>query len=564
MGIRQHNNTAGGAFAPGQLADLLKGEANASFRYHRSEVLAAYLARRVEGTAADEATPAAALEVARVLIDQVDYRLVGWFLQALRAGDAAVVNTFERIATAGTVGERNRLLYEVARARFNATAGGTDTGEVVFVPRLEDIFSGTGAGLSIYLDDPAWHAPLLALLNDVGVRLGEFVEQQLDLPGLNTVVRHGIVKKWFAPSGRAVVSKRENQHKPGRFRVEQSNYELVLSRMGGGSRGHVLLCQAADGGNVWLIVVRPFAVIHNGHSGWRYALSAWDDGTPLEELMLDEDDAGMRPTYLDHYRRMLDALYDRGIMWGDMSPRNVVVRREGRDIIYHILDFEKTLVSDGPAITAERVKHCIESNCIEELGNVCTLQEVSECFRGYCEWEGREVESEEALSFVPRPKMADLLAGRGLRHMTLDVYSRLHLEVMSVRAPFTDPTTGERYFPAHLNHKIENYLRGTNYRDFADHDRKTTEVLIAARRHDCFHAAVRVLTQATSRVEDALLEEEFDGLLQHTPAQLKPRTRHVTDALVQTIAMLFQARERAEDLARLCEQLYADASTRSQ
>jgi hypothetical protein len=560
--MKEHDNVAEAVTAHDSLAALLGGEANASLRYHRSEALAAYLARRIEEAVTEEQCPATATDVVRTLIADVDYRLVARFLRALRAGDAAVVDTFERIAASEDAVERKRLLYEVARADFSpaASAGGV-ADDVVFVTRLEALFSRSEPGLFIYLDDPEWRSPLRALLNDVGARLGDFIERQLDLPGLNTVVRHGVVKKWFSADGTEVVSKRENPHKPGCFRIEQSNYEAVLSRMGGQSKGQVLLDETDGGGSVWLRVVRPFAVIRDGYSGRRYALSVWDDGTPLEDLLLDKDDADMRPVHLAHYRRLLDALYDRGIMWGDMSPRNIIVRREGRDIVYHILDFEKTRVLDGPATTAERIAHCREYNCVEELGNVCTPREVGECFRVYCEWESWGLESEEALSFAPRPKVADLLAGRGLQHATLGTYNRVDLEVMSVRAPTNDSATGRRSFPAHLNHKIENYLRGTDYKDFADHDRKTTEILIAAKRHGCFDAAAQVLTQATGRVENALLKAEFDGLLQEPAAYFVMPPRRVTDALVQTIDMLYQSRERAEDFTRLCARLNSDRST---
>lgn len=560
LGLKEDDKVAEAVAAHGSTAALLQGGANAALRYHRSAALAAYLARRIEEAFAETQFPSTTLDVALTLITNVDYRLVPLFLQALRAGDAAVVNAFERIAATDDEGERKRLLYEAARARFSSSAQGGVAGEVVFVPRLEAVFSGSESGLTIYLDDPAWRPALLALLEDVSARLGDFIEQQFDLPGLNTVVRHGVVKKWFAPGGLAVVSKRENPHKPGRFRVEQSNYEAVLSRMDGRSRGQVRVGRAGEG-HVLLTVARPFAVIHDGYSGRRYALSDWHEGTPLEDLLLDEGAAEMRPFHLAHYRWLLDALYDRGIMWGDMSPRNIVVRYEGRDIVYHILDFEKTRVLDGPATVAERIAHCREYNCVEELGNVCTPREVGECFRGYCDWEGWELESAEAVPFAPRPKLADLLAGRGLRRATLGTYNRLDLEVMSVRAPTDDPATGQRLFPAHLNHKVENYLRGTDYKDFAEHDRKTTEILSAARRHGCFDAAVKVLTQATGRVENALLKAEFDGLLQQPPAYFLMPPRRVTDALVQTIDTLYQSREHAEDFTRLCERLNSDRST---
>src|SRR5215213_11211101 len=77
------------------------------------------------------------------------------------------------------------------------------------------------------------------------------------------------------------------------------------------------------------------------------------------------------------------------------------------------------------------------------------------------------------------------------------LFRSLDLEVMSVRAPDTDPATGRCRFPSHLNFKIEHYLSCADRRDASDFDRKTTEVLIAAKRHACFDDAVAALTAAT-------------------------------------------------------------------
>ena len=534
---------------------MLEEGANGVLRYQRSAALVVYLAQRIEEALTDVKVPTMALRAVHALITQFDYRLVGDYLRVLRSDDAPAINNFTQLITTNSPAERNRLLYEIARTRFTQTVSLGDGRSVVLVPQLEDVFSRTGHGLFVYRNDHSMQSQLNSMIRDIDGRLGDFIEQQYDLPGLNNVVRFGVVKSWFLPGGTTVVSKRENVDKPGRFQIEQFNYEAVLSRMGRRSEGRVCLARTAEGDSVWLMVVRPFAIISDGYSGRRYALSVWDSGASLEDLLMDQHESVMRPVYLTHYRQLLDALYDRGILWGDISPRNVVVRREGRDLVYHILDFEKTLVLDGPATTAQRITHCQEQNCVEELANVCTQSEVEECFKGYYAFEGRDPESDAALSFVPRPKLGDILRGRGLHQTTLGTYNQVDLEVTSVRVPDTDPATGQRRFPAHLNHKIENYLRGMKYKDFVDHDRKTTEVLIAAKHQGCYYEVINVLSKATDRVEIALLKAEFDGLLEDPPTYCVMPPRHVTDELVHTIDRLYQSREHANDFACLCDHL---------
>src|ERR1700749_3475529 len=124
LGLSEDDKVTEAVAAHGSPAALLEGGANAPLRYHRSEALAAYLARRIEESFAEIQTTATALDVALTLVKDVDYRLVPLFIQALRAGDAAAVEAFERIAATDDEGERGRLLYEAARARFYSDATG--------------------------------------------------------------------------------------------------------------------------------------------------------------------------------------------------------------------------------------------------------------------------------------------------------------------------------------------------------------------------------------------------------------------------------------------------------
>jgi len=543
---------------PCSLAALLQSGANASLRYHRNETLLAYLAQRIKETIAGNTNPEWVLEVVQRLITNVDYRLVADYLWALRAGAAALVNAFEHIVTVNSVMERNRLLYEIARARFSHTATPDDDGAIVFVGHLEELFSRSDSGLSIYLSDRAWQSPLLTLLNDIGPRLGSFIEQQDDLPSRHALVRQGVVKRWFLPDGTAIVSKRDNPHKPGRFRIELFNYEAVLSRVLEPFQDRLLLGRTAKGAGVWLKVVSPFAIIRDGYLDRYYALSVWTEGTPLEDILLNEDDQTTRQAHLTCFRWLFDALYDRGVLWGDMSPRNILVEQAGQDLLYHILDFEKTRVIAGPATTAERIAQCRGQTCVEELGVVCTATEVAACFRDYFAPETWDLESGAGLSFAQRPEVASILLGRGLRDVTLGTYNRTDLEIMSVRAPYTNSVTRQRRFPGHLNFKLEHYLSCANYDDASDYDRKTTEILIAAKRHGCFDAIVDVLTQVIDWVEGDFIKAEFEGLLDN-PSRARVLTpRHAVDTLVHTVNALYESRARADDFRSLCRRMNLD------
>jgi hypothetical protein len=534
------------------LVALLQSGANASLRYHHDETLTDYLAQQIEEAITEHRNPARVREVVQSLIANLDYRLVADYLHALRADDAPLVNAFENLVSVNSVREMNRLLYDLARLRFSSTSPPSGDGNSVFVGELKELFSRCESGLIIYLGDRALQSPLAALLNSIGPRLGSYIEQQYDLPSRNALVRQGVVKKWVLPDGTAIVSKRDNHHKPGRFKTEQLNCEAILKKLFEPFHDRLLLGRTDTGAGIWLRVIRPFAIMRDGYSEHYYALSVWTKGDSLEELLLDEDHQATRRAYLTHYRWMFDALYDRGVLWGDMSPRNIIVEHDGQDIIYHILDFEKTRIIAGPATTAERIAHCRGQICVEELGVVCPPAEVEECFRGYFAPAAWDLASDAGLSFAQRPEVASILRGRGLRDVTLGLYNQTDLEIRSVRTPDTHPATGQRRFPGHLNFKIEHYLSCANYDDASDYDRQTTEILIAAKRHGCFDAIVDVLTQDTDDAEGEFIKAEFGGILDSPSVSRVMPPKNAVDNLVHTINALNESRERADDFRSLC------------
>jgi hypothetical protein len=555
--------------ANNSLALLLESGANASLRYLHNEMLIAYLAQRIEEAIAQDTNPVRVLEVVPNFITSFDYRLVAGYLWALRVGETAVVNAFEQISAAESMTDKKKLLYKVAQARFSCTTPPGVDGNIVFVSQLEEVFSRLERGLIIYLSDQTVQSSLVTLLDEVAARLSDFIEQQYDLPSTNALVRQGVVKTWVLPDGVTVVSKRENPHKPGWFHAEQFNCKTMLSRMEGQSQDQLLLGRMSDGG-VWLKIVRPFAVIRDGYSGQYYALSAWVEGTTLEDLLLNEGNAAMRRVHLTHYRWMLDALYDRGILWGGLAPRNILVQQVGQDLVYHILDFEKMRVLDGPANIAERIVHCREWPCVEELTVICTPTEVEECFRDYFTPATWDLDSRIALPFAPRQEIAALLRGRGLHDITLGAYNQADLELLNVRAQHVDPRTGRRRFPGHLNYKIEHYLSCTDiehylncagYGDADDYDRKVTEILVSANHHGCFIPVVDVLAQATDRFENACMKGEFEGILEGPSMCRWAPPLYAVDALVHVVDLLYHARECVEDFRHLCDCLILDWRT---
>lgn len=513
------------------IVSLLKDGRNPALRYQEGAGLLEDLAQMIVQSFESQADFCEHLPLLSILITSYDYRLVAEYLAALRGRDQRVLTLFQQFLAAQA--PAGQLRYQLAYAHF--MRGGTypPDARVSFVQEPYRLFAPIGEQLAIYLRDGRYRTPLVALIETVGAGFGRFVEQQADVPGFSAVVRQGLVRAWHLPDGTAVVSKRENPQKKGRFRTEQANYDVLLEKLGWD--GVILIDEATPGREIRLQIAPAFAVIADGYSGAHYALSAYVEGECLEDILLAEKDYTARRRLLRDYRLLLDRLYDLGILWGDMSPRNILLHKSGDVETYTLIDFEKTRVLNEPISHARRIEHCRGQICVEELGVLCSLEEVLACFEGYFSPSTWDLESDIPLPFSPRPDIESVLRGRGIPAVTLGTYNRLDWDFISVRTPYIDPITGERRFPGRLGFKVEHYLSCAGDVDADDYDRKTTEVLIAARQHGCFNEVVALLASLTNKLESAFLKAEFTGIVEGGfSGQVVPPQEEI-DQLIHTL-----------------------------
>jgi hypothetical protein len=525
-----------------QMVSLLAGEDHAPLAWERSGVVAhrvTALVRALLGLTPAEVTA----ETVVSLVTHVDYRLVAVYLHALRHGHDDVVRLCQEFPVTGTH-DHGVLRYRLALAVGRRTSG-PPGGQVVHADSVAAVFAAAGPGTTVYVSEPAFHPVVDALFSDLGAGFGEFVEQQLEVPGPNARIRQGTVKAWYLPDGTRVASKRENPRKPDRFLREQSAYRDICSQLGGPPGSGVPVDGEPGEAPLTLAVVPVFALVRDGRSGLIYSLSAWAPGTPLELLLLDDRNDGRRHRYLREYRRVLDTLFDHGILWGDMSPRNMLVHRSPEGDTYRILDFEKTEVRPSRVPHDERVTYCRGQAGVEELGVLCDQDELTHCLDGYFEPAGWDLESTAPLPFRMRPEVARVLHGRGVADPTLGEYNRTDLQFISVRSPDTDLSTGRRRYPGQLGFRVEHYLSAALYPDADDYDRMTTEILIAGRTHACFDGVFETLKRSVDAVECAFVVAEFQHLLDGRPDAFVPPPSREIAALRRTILRLYHAQKSA-------------------
>ncbi|MHB1528687.1 MAG: BUD32 family EKC/KEOPS complex subunit [Acidiferrobacteraceae bacterium] len=356
------------------------------------------------------------------------------------------------------------------------------------------------------------------MFEDAQWHLKALIDAQPDLPGVNSLVREGLVKSLTLPTGRRVITKRNNPSKQGRFLSEQYNVSEMVSRLGLPTQQSFM----PIGDALRLQVIRPFAVVADRVEGTFYSFSHFEVSPTLEQILLIESDTEKRRQYLARARQVLEHLYSRGIVWGDMAPRNILVQEDDGITTFLLLDFEKTAFTEGAVPLAQRIEHARGPMCVEEFGAVCSLAEVVRCFEGYFDPASWSESDASPIPFAkPKREVMDILKSQGCTSPTMGQYNATERRMIGVRFPFRGED-GVLRLPLHTSFKIDHYLG-------AEYDRKTTECLMSAQSCGCLTQAVdafnvllpnlaneKILFQVESRLHVAQTERPYSPTRPHT------------------------------------------------
>ena len=354
-------------------------------------------------------------------------------------------------------------------------------------------------------------ADISAFLEAASGNLGNEIERRLDLPSRNAVFRDGVVKRWHLPSGLRVVSKRDNRRKSAGVIRELKSLQLILERFQEPRGGVIPLL----GGGVIRLDL-PIAVFRDQQLDAAYALWLDDPSPTLEDLLLDPSlTAKERRRLLAQCRRCLDLLFDHGVVWRDMSPRNILVRADAaHSWEFHLIDFEKVEVLGRSLNQAERETACRAQLCVEEFGVLCTEAELLEAFEGLFDPNCWDLQSDAPLPFTPRMELAALLSGLGVSDpITVGAFNRLDKLVYDVRRPRIGNIDGETFHPGLLGFRVEHYLSLSEGFDSAAYDRMTTDVLLRANSSGSLFEVYKLLWAQLEELETMVLVREFEAIL---------------------------------------------------
>lgn len=340
---------------------------------------------------------------------------------------------------------------------------------------------------------------LLQLLEDVGDAFDEFIALQPDLIGPNSLVRRGLVKHLVLPDGSRMVSKKNDPAKGAKFRNESEMSAAFRGRLSiTDAKPFVELGAGDHGRTVRFTILRQVALVAGAERSGLYAISRFHPYPTLEEVLNRDADRQRRAEYLADCRRILDYLFELGILWGDMAPRNMLVNTVADANEYILLDFEKSRLDSGPVPYEQRLEHARGPTFVEEFSGCCTLAECVEYFGDYFAPERWDCTDPSPVPFArPKREIVDLLAGRGEPCTSIGRYNAAEREVIDVRFLYRGKDGLDRR-PTYLTFRVDHYL-GPVY------DRKTTELLIAARRWDVLDAFVDRLELLLMNYESYLL-----------------------------------------------------------
>jgi len=447
-----------------------------------------------------------------------DYRLIARYLHAHDKKHQQTLTQFEALARAYETAQLGHIyyqLYVITALRFLPRVALTSVQPYNIIEALLTASPSDHIGV-YYLDEDARES-LNQLLHTVGRNLTSVIQQQVDIPGLNAVIRGGNVRMLYLPDGQAVISKQEDASRPSRFMTEIENYVLLRNKMASVGDHHSLV-NANTEETINVTIGTLLALIHDGYSHTRYMLFKQSTGQTLEEILWSHaQNPEKQNSYLRHYRLILDWLFEYGILWGDMSPRNIIVTENDQvDMVtYTLIDFEKTTIQDNPINHQQRITFCRGQLIAEELINFCSLQQICDHFKPYYQPNTWNTEHKVPLPFTARDEICEMLS---MAYPPMDIYNQMDKKLLAIRSPYQQ--NGMMYFTGHVGFKVEHYMTCAGLPDGLRYERRLNALFVRSKEQSCFRQLVAFFQRLAQHIEIMWLQHEFEAICRDGDARL--------------------------------------------
>ncbi len=470
-----------------KVKDIICNSNNQSISYYSNNAFINELTLIITQFIAGKKEQESLLEDIRYIFDNFDYRTVGIYINALISDNKAVLKAIR---------SHSDPLLDYHISQFNKTKKVKSSKNINLVQKykLPELFAENHPGCYFYAKNTSGAKIIKELYCDSSGNIIDYIEQQMDLPGMFSLVRRGLVKKIPLKNGNYVVSKRNNPEKPGRFQNEQETISKISRRIGFGKNKKIKYKDFA------IAMIAPIAIVAIPQADRYYSIMDYQKGKTLEEVLLAEKNRDKRVQHFKNLRKILNILYDNGIVWTDMAPRNIIVENANSSYpIYYILDFEKSKVLEHPATELDKAEHLRGPVCVEEFGAICSLEEIKQIFD--FDPEKWNFNSKAPVPFVkPKRELVSIFKGRGKKCFNFGEYNKLEKKVINVRLPINK---GEKtLYPLHCSFEVDHYLG-------EDYDRKLTEIFLSSVNFGLFGETIELFESLLQNLNNKTLVSEF-------------------------------------------------------
>lgn len=361
----------------------------------------------------------------------------------------------------------------------------------------------------IYFYDNKFRESICEFLYKIKGQFTEYYYNQFDIGCRNAVVQNNNIKKFVIDKYNNLIVKKSNNQKQGKLKNEIIMYEQFSALLG--QKKHYI---SEENDTKYCFRLAQCVFVYKDIKDSDYYLGIKElHGIPMDNLLANGS-KGERRQLLKHYFSILMKLLDYGIIWGDMSPRNIIIFEHDNEIIYQIFDFEKSRYSCQRISEEERKIICRGQLCGEELCTQFMVNEVEDVFNNYFKVSEWDCKSNEVLVNAYRPEIEQILKGRNDNVYNLGKYNSTEKEIIYALEPEYSEQLTARY-PGRLKFKTEHYLKCLGIEEASDYERKITEIQIAAYRFGLKREMTVCLACELSSIEEFLLVEEFRWYLKN-------------------------------------------------
>lgn len=373
---------------------------------------------------------------------------------------------------------------------------------------LEQIFDYNERRLISFFVFSPTHIPVIKWISEHGKHLSRYIVELSDVPSCNAVFQAGIIKK-DTIDGTDIIIKKSNKLKPNKLFNEIKMYQYLKSIFS--SRCYINTINDID---VFIEISMPAAIINDNYENTLYSIMESIAGKTMDEILIYEMDADneTKRFYLKCLFLISNFLLSKSFLWCDLSPRNIIVVKENGNIIFNLIDFEKSYIDDSLSFSLDDKKAFFRGQiCAEELCTIFRPIDVADIFGDLFDYKNWDYNSQNPIPNYFRPEVKQIIELRNLKKPTMGDYNTIDSQMIQTFQPQSTINNLWKRYPGRIKFKTEHYLNCVGIRNSQKYETKVAEIMIHALHCDKTDKFITLLHNCINELENNLLIDEFDN-----------------------------------------------------